>query len=192
MPRLKITPNPTYDPGHLGRLLSELGSGPVMNNGDGTVTTVLSNDQLAAYHRKGGSPHKVEVLPDVDPPSAGTGTAAAPEPSPAAAAPAPRRVPTLQEVMDGGYAEDAAKLIVRRETLLAEGKSPAEAYQQMVEEEKAAQTPAPDPQPDPQPDPDPGIIGGTNDAKVEPPVEEPAPAEPAPAEQPPADLPPAA
>lgn len=194
MPRLKITPNTTYDPGHLGRLLSQLGSGPVMNNADGSVTTILSDDQLAAYHRMGGSPHKVEVLPDVDPPNAGTDTAAAPEPEPAAPS-GPRRVPTLEEVKAAGYSEDAAKIIIRRETKLAEGKSPEEVYREMVAEDAAVATAVATAAPEAQPvgeDPaggagsDPGIIGRTNDAKVEPPVEEP------PVEEPPADLPPAA
>lgn len=73
--RVKITPNTTYHPGHIGGLISLVAPGPMVVDKDGSVTVKLSQAQLDEFHRRGGSAHKVEILPD------------APDPAPVEAAP---------------------------------------------------------------------------------------------------------
>lgn len=167
MPKLKITKNTTYDPGHLGRLLSQLGSGPIMDNGDGTVTTILSDSQMEAYHRMGGSPHKVEVMPDVDPPAAQAAESGVAEPpaEPEQAAiqesigsdkEAEIQVPTLEEVINAGYPESVAKKIIRRQEMIRDGATPEQIREELTKMQPVTEmTPTPEPEPAPAPEPTP-------------------------------------
>jgi len=68
MPRVRITPNTTMHPGHVGSLVSLVAPGPMLTNGDGTVVVKMSDDQLENFKRRGGSAHKVEILPDAPDP----------------------------------------------------------------------------------------------------------------------------
>ena len=81
MAKVRITPNTTYSPGHVASLLSIVAPGPMGLEPDGSVIVQLSDDQREAFLRRGGSAHKVETLPELDPPSAveGTGPAAGPD-----------------------------------------------------------------------------------------------------------------
>lgn len=81
MAKVRITPNSTYAPGHVASILAIVAPGPMGLEADGSVIVQMSDDQREAFLRRGGAAHKVETLPELDPPSAvaGTGPAAEPE-----------------------------------------------------------------------------------------------------------------
>lgn len=80
MPRIRITPNRTYSPGHIGSLLAQVAPGPMVLEKDGTVIVKMTDSQLEDFYRRGGAAHKVDILPESDPPSAMAGTVPAARP----------------------------------------------------------------------------------------------------------------
>lgn len=59
-----ITPNPTYNPEHVGQLLNTVGVGPMLVHGDRSVTVVLTDQQKDDFIRRGGSAHLMQAMPD--------------------------------------------------------------------------------------------------------------------------------
>lgn len=81
MPKVRITPNLTYHPGHIGNLLAQVAPGPTLLEKDGTIVARMTDGQLEDFFRRGGSAHRVDIIPESDPHSAvaATGPAAEPE-----------------------------------------------------------------------------------------------------------------
>lgn len=79
MPRVRIIPNTTYHPGHIGNLISQVAPGPMALQPDGSVIVKMTDGQLEDFYRRGGSAHKVEILSDADPTIAVAGTGQAAE-----------------------------------------------------------------------------------------------------------------
>lgn len=69
MPKVKVTPNPAYDPLGVRILLSNLGvSGPMLQD-ETSITCIMTEDEINRFRNGRGAAHRVEIIPEVVVPS---------------------------------------------------------------------------------------------------------------------------
>ena len=80
MARVRIIPNTTYHPGHVAGLLAQVAPGPMLKEKDGSYLVKMTDSQIEEFQRRGGTAHRIDILPESDPTSAvaDTGQAAGP------------------------------------------------------------------------------------------------------------------